>query len=58
MTEAERCRRLAETDRRMAAETNLEMVRVRHLQSADVWEARADLFERTGLKSAPEEEAA
>ncbi len=55
MSEVERCRELAEIDRRMAAETNLEMVRMRHLQSADVWEARADLFERTGLKSVPEE---
>ncbi|MFC3714218.1 hypothetical protein ACFOMD_16740 [Sphingoaurantiacus capsulatus] len=55
MTEAERCRNLADTDRKMAAETNLEMVRVRHLQSADVWDARADLFERTGLKSVSED---
>lgn len=58
MTEAERCRKLAETDRRLAAESDLEMVRQRHLLSAAVWQARADMCERTGLKSVSEEAAA
>jgi hypothetical protein len=57
MTEAERCRKLAEIDRRLAAETNLELVRQRHLLSASVWQARADMFERTGLKAVQEEAA-
>ena len=51
MTEAERCRRLAESDRRIADESDLELVRFRHRLSADVWQARAEMFERTGLKS-------
>lgn len=58
MTEAQRCRALAEADRRRAAETNLEFVRLRHLQSAAVWQARADLFERTGLKAVDDEASA
>lgn len=58
MTEAQRCRALAEADRRTAAETNLELVRIRHLLSAGVWQARADLFERTGLKAVDDEKAA
>lgn len=58
MTEAERCRKLADTDRRLAAESDLEMVRQRHLLSASVWQARADMCERTGLKSVSEEAAA
>ncbi len=55
MTEAERCRKLAETDRRLAAETDLETVRQRHLLSAAVWQARAEMCERTGLKSVSED---
>ncbi len=58
MTEAERCRKLAETDRRLATEAELEMVRQRHLLSASVWQARADMCERTGLKSLSEDAAA
>ncbi len=57
MTEAERCRALADADRRKAAETDLELVRVRHLLSAAVWQSRADLFERTGLKAVDDEGA-
>ena len=58
MTEAQRCRALAEADRRMAAETNLELVRLRHLLSASVWQARAEMFERTGLKAIDDEAVA
>lgn len=58
MNEAERCRLLAETDRRLAAETNLELVRTRHLLSASVWEARAAMCERTGIKTVSDEAAA
>jgi hypothetical protein len=58
MTEAQRCRALAAADRQIAAETNLELVRTRHLLSAGVWQARADLFERTGLKSVNDEATA
>jgi hypothetical protein len=58
MTEAQRCRLLAEADRRMAAETNLELVRLRHLLSASVWQARAEMFERTGLKAIDDEATA
>ena len=39
----------------MAAETNLELVRDRHLLSARVWQTRAEMFERTGLKAIDEE---
>ena len=58
MTEAQRCRDLAAADRRMAAETNLELVRIRHLLSAGVWQARADMFERSGLKAIDDEAVA
>lgn len=58
MTEAQRCRALAAADRRTAAETNLELVRIRHLLSAGVWQARAEMFERTGLKSIDDEAVA
>jgi hypothetical protein len=58
MTEAERCRKLADTDRRLAAESALETVRQRHLLSAAVWQARADMCDRTGLKSVSEDAAA
>ena len=58
MTEAQRCRALAEADRRAADETDLELVRIRHLLSASVWQARADMFERTGLKAIDDEGAA
>jgi hypothetical protein len=58
MTEAQRCRALAEADRRRAAETDLDLVRMRHLLSASVWQARADMFERTGLKAVDDEAAA
>lgn len=57
MTEAQRCRELAEIDRRLAAETDLAMVKARHLLSASVWQARADMCERTGLKAIVEEVA-
>ena len=58
MTEAERCRTLAEADRRRASETNLELVRMRHLLSAGVWQARAEMFERTGLRAIDDEATA
>ena len=58
MTEAQRCRALAEADRRRAAETDLDLVRMRHLLSASVWQARADMCERTGLKAVDDEAAA
>ena len=58
MTEAQRCRALAEADRRRAAETDLDQVRMRHLLSASVWQARADMFERTGFKAVDDEAAA
>jgi hypothetical protein len=57
MTEAERCRTLAEADRGRAAESDLPFVRMRHLLSAAVWQARADMCERTGLKSVDDESA-
>jgi hypothetical protein len=56
MTEAERCRALAEADLAEAAATNLETVRAKHMQSASVWLARAEMCERTGLKTVREEE--
>lgn len=58
MTEAQRCRALAAADRQMAAETNLELVRLRHLLSAGVWQTRAEMFERTGLKAIDDEAVA
>ena len=58
MTEAQRCRDLAAADRRTAAESNLELVRIRHLLSARVWQTRAEMFERTGLKAIDDEKAA
>jgi len=57
MTEAERCRALAEADLAQAAATILPAVRAKHLQSASVWLTRAVMFERTGLTALKEEVA-
>jgi|GEM_PF-2802455 len=58
MTEAQACRDRAERDLDAAAAADLETVRFRYLRSAAVWLARAEMFERTGLRALTEDEAA
>ena len=51
MTEADRCRRLAEADLARAQTSELASVRQKHEHSASIWMARVALLERTGLNA-------